>query len=180
MESTSQFIIFSGNYRSRTAQNALALQHERWSKLPGLDPVCGSAMAAPSIRSSRRQNHHCIVLEWIKGIFESQVLLVIYILSEVVLKWQCVWCDWQIVNGGLVSSVVRAIPTSDGNARMPSGHSRRTTELGRVEWFCTMAQKCSVFVETKNKTKRQNLTEAFWWFRPWAIQQACDAVIFIL
>jgi hypothetical protein len=30
--------------------------------------------------------------------------------------------------------LVRAIPTSDGNARMPSGHSRRTTELGRVEW----------------------------------------------
>jgi hypothetical protein len=27
------------------------------------------------------------VLEWIKGIFQSRVLLVIYILSEVVLKW---------------------------------------------------------------------------------------------
>jgi hypothetical protein len=40
--------------------------------------------------------------------------------------------------------IVRAIPTSDGNARMPSGHSRRTTELaesnvialGRVTFQC--------------------------------------------
>jgi hypothetical protein len=44
-------MIFSGNYRSRSSQNAL--QQEIWSKLPGLDPVSGSAMAAPSIRSSR-------------------------------------------------------------------------------------------------------------------------------
>jgi hypothetical protein len=27
------------------------------------------------------------VLEWIKGIFQSQILLVIYVLSEVELKW---------------------------------------------------------------------------------------------
>jgi hypothetical protein len=41
IDSTSKFIIFSGNYRSRSSQNAL--QQVRWSKLPGLDPVSGSA-----------------------------------------------------------------------------------------------------------------------------------------
>jgi hypothetical protein len=61
IDSTFQFIIFSGNYSAR-------------SKLPGLDPVSGSAMAAPYSN-----------------------------------------------------------PELYGNSRMPSGHSRRTTELGRVE-----------------------------------------------
>jgi hypothetical protein len=45
IDSTFQFIIFSGNYRSRSSQNAL--QHERWSKLPGLDPISRSSTAAP-------------------------------------------------------------------------------------------------------------------------------------
>jgi hypothetical protein len=53
------------------------------SKLPGLDPVSGSAMAAPSVRSSRYSPSN---------------------------------------------------PELYGNSRMPSGHSRRTTEFGRVEW----------------------------------------------
>jgi hypothetical protein len=95
IESTIQFIIFFGNYRSRSSQNAL--QHERWSKIAGTGP------------------------------------------------------GFRIRYGGtlhMVKSVVRAIPTSDGNARMPSGHSRRTTELGRVEWdrlpplyFCQATQR---------------------------------------
>jgi hypothetical protein len=48
----SNLSLFSGNdmYRSRSFQNAL--QHEIWSKSPGLHPVSGSAMAAPFIRSN--------------------------------------------------------------------------------------------------------------------------------
>jgi hypothetical protein len=92
--------IFWEKYRSRSSQNAL--QQVRWIKLPGLDPVSGSAMAAPSIRSSPA---------W----FPSSR-------SEA--------CGFTRL--GQVGSP-RAIPISDGNVRMPSGHSRRTTELGRVE-----------------------------------------------
>jgi hypothetical protein len=40
IDSTFQFIIFSGS-----SQNAL--QHERWSELPGLDPVSRPSTAAP-------------------------------------------------------------------------------------------------------------------------------------
>jgi hypothetical protein len=41
---------------------------------------------------------------------------------------------WRHPSYGQVGSPSNPDPTSDGNARMPSGHSRRTTELGRVEW----------------------------------------------
>jgi hypothetical protein len=80
IDSTCQFIIFSGNYRLRSSQNAL--QHERWGKLPG----------------------------WTR--FPDPL--------------------WRQPSYGQVGSPSN--PELYGNSRTASGDSRRTPELGRVDW----------------------------------------------
>jgi hypothetical protein len=77
IDTTFQFIIFSGNYCVRSSQNALQWVNCRdWTRFP--DPL------------------------------------------------------WRRPSNGQVGSPSN--PVLYVNARAPSGHSRRTTELGRVEW----------------------------------------------
>jgi hypothetical protein len=52
---------------------------------------------------------------------------------------------WRHPSYGQVGSTSN--PELYGNSRMPSGHSRRTTELGRVEWFLI---RLSLFSATRH------------------------------
>jgi hypothetical protein len=109
------------------------------SKLPGLDPVSGSAMAAPFIRSFVPVVSHLRISLQAAPSADASKRRDQDRAPESVARYRSEARGFTRLLH-TVESVDRAIPTSDGNVQMPSGHSRRTTELGRVEWNLALEQ----------------------------------------